>query len=117
MDAHPKVVELTEALAEAALETNRAGGVSPVVSRKQSCASKRYQQKTGGPEKLLRNRLKKGNRLVAFLCLSRYLDFPADYGFEPRACNIRKANEKAALISDVGYLKAKCSISLANETT
>jgi transposase len=35
----------------------------------------------------------------------RYLDFAAHYGFEPRACNVRKANEKGRVESGVGYVK------------
>jgi hypothetical protein len=35
----------------------------------------------------------------------RYLDFASHYGFEPRACNLRKANEKGRVESGVGYVK------------
>jgi transposase len=35
----------------------------------------------------------------------RYLDFAAHYGFEPRACNVGKANEKGRVESGVGYVK------------
>ena len=35
----------------------------------------------------------------------RYLDFAACYGFEPRACNVRKANEKGRVENAVGYVK------------
>ena len=35
----------------------------------------------------------------------RYLDFAAHYGFEPRACNVRKANEKGRVENGVGYVK------------
>ena len=35
----------------------------------------------------------------------RYLDFAAHYGFEPRACNARKPNEKGRVESGVGYVK------------
>ena len=35
----------------------------------------------------------------------RYLDFAAHYGFEPRACNVRKANEKGRVENFVGYIK------------
>ncbi len=35
----------------------------------------------------------------------RYLDFAAHYGFEPRACNVRKANEKGRVENLVGYVK------------
>lgn len=35
----------------------------------------------------------------------RYLDFAAHYGFEPRACNVRKANEKGRVENFVGYVK------------
>jgi hypothetical protein len=35
----------------------------------------------------------------------RYLDFAAHYGFEPRACNVRKANEKGRVENAVGYIK------------
>jgi hypothetical protein len=35
----------------------------------------------------------------------RYLDFAAHYGFEPVACNVRKANEKGRVENGVGYVK------------
>jgi transposase len=35
----------------------------------------------------------------------RYLDFAAHYGFEPRACNVRKPHEKGRVESGVGYVK------------
>ena len=35
----------------------------------------------------------------------RYLDFAAHYGFEARACNVRKANEKGRVENFVGYIK------------
>ena len=35
----------------------------------------------------------------------RYLDFAAHYGFTPRACNVRKANEKGRVENFVGYVK------------
>jgi transposase len=35
----------------------------------------------------------------------RYLDFAAHCGFEPRACNVRKANEKGRVENFVGYIK------------
>ena len=35
----------------------------------------------------------------------RYLDFASHYGFEPRACNVRKPNEKGRVESGVGYVK------------
>ena len=35
----------------------------------------------------------------------RYLDFAAHYGFEPRACNVRKANEKGRVETGIGYVK------------
>lgn len=35
----------------------------------------------------------------------RYRDFAAHYGFEPRACNVRKANEKGRVENGVGYVK------------
>jgi hypothetical protein len=35
----------------------------------------------------------------------RYLDFAAHYGFEPRACNVRKPNEKGRVESGAGYVK------------
>src|SRR5260370_37680129 len=34
----------------------------------------------------------------------RYLDFAAHYGFEPRACNVRRPNEKGAFESGAGYV-------------
>ena len=35
----------------------------------------------------------------------RYLDFAAHYGFQPIACNVRKANEKGRVENGVGYVK------------
>lgn len=35
----------------------------------------------------------------------RYADFAAHYGFEPRACNVRKANEKGRVENGVAYIK------------
>lgn len=35
----------------------------------------------------------------------RYLDLAAHYGFEPRACNARKANEKGRVENGVGYVR------------
>ena len=35
----------------------------------------------------------------------RYLDFAGHYGFEARACNVRKANEKGRVENGVGYVK------------
>jgi len=35
----------------------------------------------------------------------RYLDFAAHYGFSPRACNVRKANEKGQVENFVRYVK------------
>jgi transposase len=35
----------------------------------------------------------------------RYVDFAAHYGFEARACNVRKANEKGRVENAVGYVK------------
>jgi len=35
----------------------------------------------------------------------RYLDFAAHHGFQPRACNVRKANEKGRVENAVGYIK------------
>jgi transposase len=35
----------------------------------------------------------------------RYLDFAAHYGFEPRACNVRRANEKGRVENGVGYVR------------
>lgn len=35
----------------------------------------------------------------------RYADFAAHYGFEPRACNVRRANEKGRVENGVGYVK------------
>src|SRR5580693_7733970 len=35
----------------------------------------------------------------------RYLDFAAHYGFEPRACTVRRPNEKGRVEAGVGYVK------------
>jgi len=35
----------------------------------------------------------------------RYLDFAAQYGFTPRACNVRQAHEKGRVENGVGYVK------------
>ncbi len=39
----------------------------------------------------------------------RYLDFAAHYGFEVRACNPRRANEKGRVENAVGYVKKSFS--------
>lgn len=36
---------------------------------------------------------------------ARYLDLAAHYGFEPVACNVRRANEKGRVENAVGYVK------------
>ena len=36
---------------------------------------------------------------------ARYLDLAAHYGFQPVACNVRKANEKGRVENGVGYVK------------
>jgi transposase len=36
---------------------------------------------------------------------TRYIDFARHYGFEVRACNVRKANEKGIVENAVGYIK------------
>jgi len=36
---------------------------------------------------------------------ARYLDLAAHYGFEPVACNVRRANEKGRVENGVGYVK------------
>jgi hypothetical protein len=40
----------------------------------------------------------------------RYLDFAAHYGFEPRACNVRKPNEKGRVESGVGHVKVDTAL-------
>ena len=35
----------------------------------------------------------------------RYLDLAAHYGFQPVACNVRKANKKGRVENGVGYVK------------
>ena len=63
----------------------------------------------GTPGTMLIDNLKAGVLLHPFgekaTFHPRYLDFAAHYGFEPRACNVRKANEKGRVESLVGYVK------------
>ena len=63
----------------------------------------------GTPGAIIIDNLKTGVLLHALgekaLFHPRYLDFANHYGFEPRACNVRKANEKGRVESGVGYVK------------
>jgi transposase len=63
----------------------------------------------GTPRKMLIDNLKTGVLRHPFgqpaIFHPRYLDFAAHYGFEPRACNVRKANEKGRVENGVGYVK------------
>jgi transposase len=36
---------------------------------------------------------------------ARYLDFAAHYGFTPKACNVRRANEKGRVENGIGYVQ------------
>ena len=63
----------------------------------------------GVPAKVLIDNLKTGVITHRFgegaVFNQRYLDFAAYYGFEPRACNVAKANEKGRVENGVGYVK------------
>ena len=63
----------------------------------------------GSPATVLIDNLKTGVLLHPFgesaTFHPRYLDFAAHYGFEARACNVRKANEKGRVENFVGYVK------------
>jgi hypothetical protein len=63
----------------------------------------------GVPAKVLIDNLKTGVITHRFaespVFNQRYLDFAAHYGFEPRACNVAKANEKGRVENGVGYVK------------
>ncbi len=63
----------------------------------------------GTPSTMLIDNLKTGvlhHRLgEKALFNPRYLDFAAHYRFEPRACNVGKANEKGRVENFVGYVK------------
>jgi transposase len=63
----------------------------------------------GVPQKLLLDNLKTAVLSHPFgqkpVFNARYLDFAAHYGFEPRACNVRRANEKGRVESGVAYVK------------
>ena len=63
----------------------------------------------GTPGTVLIDNLKTGVLLHPFgekaIFPPRYLDFAAHYGFEARACNVRKANEKGRVENFVGYVK------------
>ena len=63
----------------------------------------------GTPGAVLIDNLKTGVVLHPFgekaIFHPRYLDFAAHYGFEARACNVRKANEKGRVENFVGYVK------------
>lgn len=64
---------------------------------------------SGTPKVILIDNLKTGVLSHRFgqnaIFNPRYLDFAAHYGFEPRACNVRKANEKGRVENFVGYVK------------
>ena len=63
----------------------------------------------GSPGTALIDNLKTGVLLHPFgeraIFHPRYLDFAAHYGFEARACNVRKPNEKGRVENFVGYVK------------
>jgi transposase len=63
----------------------------------------------GTPGVILIDNLKTGVLKHAFgeraVFHPRYLDFAAHYGFEARACNVRKPNEKGRVENGVGYVK------------
>lgn len=74
-----------------------------------SCHRNALEYFGGVPRTLLIDNLKTGVRQHPFgeraTFNPRYLDFAAHYGFEPRACNVRKANEKGRVENGVGYVK------------
>lgn len=63
----------------------------------------------GTPQNILIDNLKTGvlshRHGQAPVFNPRYLDFAAHYGFQPKACNVRKANEKGRVENFVGYVK------------
>lgn len=63
----------------------------------------------GVPAKVVIDNLKVGVLRHPFgekaLFHPRYLDLAAHYGFQPVACNVRKANEKGRVENGVGYVK------------
>lgn len=63
----------------------------------------------GVPVKVVIDNLKVGVlrhlRAEKALFHPRYLDLAAHYGFQPVACNVRKANEKGRVENGVGYVK------------
>ena len=74
-----------------------------------SCHQNALEYFGGTPGTVLIDNLKTGVLLHPFgekaIFHPRYLDFAAHYGFEARACNVRKANEKGRVENFVGYVK------------
>ncbi len=74
-----------------------------------SCHKNALEYFGGTPGTVLIDNLKTGVLLHPFgekaIFHPRYLDFAAHYGFEARACNVRKANEKGCVENFVGYVK------------
>ena len=74
-----------------------------------SCHKNALEYFGGTPGTVLIDNLKTGVVLHPFgekaIFHPRYLDFAAHYGFEARACNVRKANEKGRVENFVGYVK------------
>jgi transposase len=74
-----------------------------------ACHQRALEHFGGVPESILIDNLKTGVLShppgQAALFNPRYLDFAAHYGFQPKACNVRKANEKGRVENFVGYVK------------
>lgn len=74
-----------------------------------ACHQRALEHFGGVPESILIDNLKTGvlshPHGQAAVFNPRYLDFAAHYGFQPKACNVRKANEKGRVENFVGYVK------------
>ena len=74
-----------------------------------ACHQNAFEFFGGVPQKLVHDNLKTAvlshPRGESPIFNPRYLDFAAHYGFEPRACNVRKGNEKGRVENGVGYVK------------
>ena len=74
-----------------------------------SCHRRALEFFGGASEKIMLDNLKVGvlRHPVGQKALfhPRYLDLAAHYGFQPVACNVRKANEKGRVENGVGYVK------------
>ena len=73
------------------------------------CHQQAFEFFGGVPEKVMVDNLKSAvleHRLGQPIVYNpHYLDFAKHYGFDPRACNVRRGNEKGGVENAVGYVK------------